>query len=44
VEDLDWYRGAIQDSVDDPAKDRFYDSNVKHLAEIDAEIARRGQS
>lgn len=41
VPDLDWYRTAINNSVDDGSKARWRDQNLDDLAAVDAEIARR---
>ena len=38
---LTWMRGAIAESVADPAKSRWRDSNEKLLAAIEAELATR---
>jgi len=36
VRDLEWYRGAIAESLNNPDKARYRDDNLRHLAEIDA--------
>lgn len=36
--DLEWYRGVIAASLDDPGKARWRDDNEAHLAEIDAAL------
>jgi hypothetical protein len=41
VADLSWYRRAIAESVEDPSRERYRAQNEAHLAEVDAEIARR---
>lgn len=42
LENLEWYRGIIQQSVNDPSKSRFRDKNQATLDAIEAEIARQG--
>lgn len=44
LENLEWYRGAIQRSVDDPQRANFRDKNQAVLDAIEAEIARQGGS
>lgn len=44
IPDLSWYRGVIAKDVDNPQKARYADANRKHVAEIDAELARRANS
>lgn len=44
LENLEWYRGAIQRSVDDPARANFREKNQAVLDAIEAEIARQGGS
>lgn len=39
--DLTWYRDAIQKGADDPERAQYRENSLAHLAEIDAEIARR---
>jgi hypothetical protein len=41
VKDLEWLRGAVAKSVDDPEKARWRDSNQAMLDAIEAEIERR---
>ncbi len=41
TKDLDWYRGAIARSIDDPEKAKFRDNNQTLLDAIDAERATR---
>jgi hypothetical protein len=41
VADLTWYRRAIAENVDDPARAEYRANNEAHLAAIDAEIARK---
>lgn len=42
LENLEWYRGIIQQSVNDPSKARFRDKNQEVLSAIEAEIVRQG--
>lgn len=42
VDDLSWYRAALQTSVEDPSKARFLEQNRAHLEEVDAELRARG--
>lgn len=44
LENLEWYRGAIQRSVDDPQRANFREKNQAVLDAIEAEIARQGGS
>lgn len=39
ADDLDWYRGKIEEGANDPEKSRFRDDALRHLAEIDRAIA-----
>jgi hypothetical protein len=40
--DLRWLRGAVADSVEDPAKERWRGQNAELLAAIDAVLEDRG--
>lgn len=42
LENLEWYRGVVQKSVDDPDKARFRERNQEVLSAIEAEIVRQG--
>lgn len=42
VDDLSWYRAALQTSVEDPSKARFLEQNRAHLEEVDTELRARG--
>jgi len=42
--DLAWYAAAVERQVSDPAKARYREQNERHLANVRAEIARRGES
>lgn len=42
LENLTWYHGIIQQSVNDPGKARFRDKNQEVLDAIEAEMARQG--
>ena len=42
VDDLSWYRAALQTSVEDPSKARFLEQNRAHLDEVDTELRARG--
>ena len=44
VKDLTWYAEAIRKSVDDPEKAQYVDSNRKHLAAVEAELAKRTEA
>ena len=39
--DLEWYRQALQKSIDDPSKARWIEQNQTVLDAIEAELARR---
>jgi hypothetical protein len=41
IDDLEWYAGAVQRFVDDPAKTRWRAENQQHLDEVLAEMRRR---
>lgn len=41
--DLEWYEGALQQSISDPNKARFCAANVRHLAEVHAAMGRPAQ-
>ncbi len=40
-ENLAWYRGALQQSLDDPAKEKYRSYNLADIATIDRVIASR---
>lgn len=40
-DELGWYRGKVQASIDDPERANFKNSNIRHMDEIKAEIRRR---
>lgn len=42
LENLEWYRGVVQKSVNDPDKSRFREKNQEVLDAIEAEITRQG--
>lgn len=42
LENLEWYHGIIQQSVNDPSKSRFREKNQEVLSAIEAEIVRQG--
>lgn len=44
LENLEWYRAAVQKSVDDPARAQWREKNQAVLDAIEAEIARQGGS
>lgn len=41
VDDLSWYRAALQRDVESPDKARFLTQNRAHLEEVDAELRAR---
>jgi hypothetical protein len=41
MKNLEWYREAIEKSINDPKRERFKEDNIAHLEEIDNEIAAR---
>lgn len=44
LENLEWYRAAVQRSVDDPSRAQWREKNQAVLDAIEAEIARQGGS
>jgi len=39
MHDLDWYKGVVLKGVADPAKAKYKESSLRHLAQVDAAIA-----
>jgi hypothetical protein len=44
VKDLRWYEKVFRESIDDPEKARFRDSNQRDLEVVRAELTRRGEA
>ncbi len=41
TKDLEWVAGALQKSIDDPAKERWADGNRQLLQAIESELSKR---